>query len=379
MLLLKDGKMSGRILYCASTASHIVNFHLPYLKHFKGQGWQVDVAVGGTTRPIPYADQVIELPLEKSLAAVGNLQAVRSVQSLLVENRYDLISTHTALAGSVARLAVKLVGKQYRGKVAHTSHGYFFNGRGSLAEIAYLEAEKYLSSVTDVLMVMNEVDYQLAIQYQLGKKIVCIPGMGIELSKFSVAGPEEKETLKRDAGYQVTDFLIVYAAEMSKRKNQRELLRAFAMALSQEPSMHLILAGDGALMAEYQELARKLRIGEKVCFPGYIRDIASLYKMCDLAVTTSKCEGLPFNVMESMACGLPVVASKIKGHMDLLGDNSNSLYELSDEKMLAELLLVWYKNKNLRTNNGRNNSVEVQKYELEKVRSLVMKCYDLMY
>ncbi|TWH59718.1 glycosyltransferase EpsD [Desulfitobacterium sp. LBE] len=371
--------MSGRILYCASTASHIVNFHLPYLKHFKGQGWQVDVAVGGTARPIPYADQVIELPLEKSLAAVGNLQAVRSVQRLLVENRYDLISTHTALAGAVVRLAVKRAGKQYRGKVVHTSHGYFFNGRGSLAEMAYLEAEKYLSSVTDMLMVMNEVDHQLAIQYQLGKRIVCIPGMGIDLNKFSVANPGEKEMLKRDAGYHVTDFLIVYAAEMSKRKNQRELLRTFAMASSQEPSMRLILAGDGALMAEYQELARKLRIGGKVCFPGYVRDMASIYKMCDLAVTTSKCEGLPFNVMEAMACSLPVVASKIKGHMDLLGERSEYLYSLGDEQALTHLMRAFFQDSSLGENAGDNNRQKVLVYQLERVEPVIEGVYERVF
>lgn len=376
MLLPKDEEMKGRILYCASTVSHIVNFHLPYLEYFKEQGWQVDVAVGGTAAPIPYADQVIELPLEKSLVAVGNLQAVRSVQRLLVENSYDLISTHTALAGAVTRLAVKLAGKQYRGKVVHTSHGYFFNGRGSLAEVVYLEAEKYLSSVTDMLMVMNEVDHQLAIQYQLGKRIECIPGMGIDLSKFSVGGPGEKETLKRDAGYQVTDFLIVYAAEMSKRKNQGELLRAFAMASSQEPSMRLILAGDGALKAEYQELARGLRIEEKVCFPGHVRDMASLYKMCDLVVTTSQCEGLPFNVMEAMACGLPVVASKIKGHTDLLGEQSDCLYPLGDEKALGKRLMRFFYNPDLCEQVRERNSYKVLRYSLGVVKPMVATVYE---
>lgn len=373
-------RVSPRILYCASTASHIRNFHLPYLEYFKEQGWQVDVAVGGGAgpEPMPYADRVIELPLEKSLVAPGNLKALRFVRHLLRENSYALISTHTALAGAVVRLAVKLNGKGSpwpgRGKVVHTSHGYFFNGGGSLAELGYLEAERYLADVTDVLMVMNETDYRLALQYRLGKKVVKIPGMGIDLSRFSPAGPEEKAGLKEKAGYRPEDFLIVYAAEMSKRKNQGEMIRAFALASAREPSMRLILAGDGAWKHEYRKLTGKLGLEDKVNFPGHVQDIAALYKMCDLAAATSKSEGLPFNVMEAMACGLPVVASEVKGHTDLLGE-MQCLYGLGQEKLLRDILLRLYRDNVLRKKLGNENSRRIQAYSLGRVRPIVTNDY----
>ncbi|BAE85110.1 glycosyltransferase [Desulfitobacterium hafniense] len=368
--------MDKKILYCASTASHIMNFHLPYLEYFKAQGWQVDVVIGGRTKSIPFADHVIGIPLEKNLWTVSNLQSVRIVQRLLAENSYDLISTHTALAGAVIRLAVKMTEKKNCGKVVHTSHGYFFNGKSGLLKRAYLEVERYLSPVTDILMVMNEVDYQLATQYELGKIIVRIPGMGIDLSRFSNVNSEEKKRLKIDAGYRETDFLIVYAAEMSKRKNQGELIRAFAMMSPQEMSVKLLLAGEGILKKEYEKMAQRFGVGEYISFLGHVSDMASLYKICDIAVSTSKSEGLPFNVMEAMACGLPVVASEVKGHIDLLGEGQSSqLYRLGDEKELAFIMRKFLNDKLLCTKLGVRNRKTVLGYHIDKVKPLIEEIY----
>ncbi len=186
--------MPKKILYCASTASHILNFHLPYLQFFHEMGWQVDVAVPNTVE-IPYADNVIILPLEKRLLAANNLRAVYCVNRLLANNRYDIISTHTTLAGAVVRLAVQLSRKRST-KVVYTSHGYFFNEEGGLSQWPYLWLEKLLAPVTDALMVMNRMDYRLAQQHRLSKNIVPIPGMGIDITKFAGIEAKDKKNLK---------------------------------------------------------------------------------------------------------------------------------------------------------------------------------------
>ena len=68
------------VLYTASTFSHIVSFHLPYLRRFRELGWQVSVACGGEMRDIPYADAVYELPLAKSMTDPGNAVAYCSLR-----------------------------------------------------------------------------------------------------------------------------------------------------------------------------------------------------------------------------------------------------------------------------------------------------------
>ncbi len=370
--------MSKKILYCASTASHILNFHLPYLRFFKEQGWQVDVAVAAKVE-IPYTDRIIEIPLEKNILALRNLQAVRTFQRLLAENRYDVISVHTTLAGAAARLAV-LLKRRRTEKVVYTSHGYFFNGGRSLSGQLFLRVEKLLAPVTDILMVMNTVDHTLAVKHKLGKKIAFIPGMGVDLTRFAKVDSEEQKRMKASAGYKPDDILIVYAAEMSKRKNQGELIRAFAVAAATEPSLKLLLAGDGALKQHYQEIVHQHGLDQRIHFLGHVSDMAALYKMCDIAVSTSRSEGLPFNIMEAMASGLPVAASDIKGHKDLLSLSSRGqiswLYQLGDEKGLANMLLMLGRDEGLRERTGRENSVNVQPYALGVVRPMIVGVYD---
>ena len=160
--------------------------------------------------------------------------------------------------------------------------------------------------------------------------------MGLDLSPFRVLTPAQREEGRRQLGYGPDDFLFIYAAEFSRRKNQPLLLRAFAQALPRFPRGRLLLAGSGATLEECKALAAQLGIGERVSFLGYVEEMEALYPLCDAAVSSSRIEGLPFNIMEAMACGLPVIASRIKGHIDLLGEDSPWLYDTQEQ--LAQLL-----------------------------------------
>ena len=76
-----------RVLFTASTYSHIINFHRPYLREFKRRGWQVDVACGGTVMAIPEADRVIHIPFEKSMASMQNAHAMLLLRRLIRSRR----------------------------------------------------------------------------------------------------------------------------------------------------------------------------------------------------------------------------------------------------------------------------------------------------
>lgn len=328
---------------------------------------------------IPNADSVIRIRMMKNMLAKENFSAVKSAKRLLTETHYDIVSTHTALAGAIIRLAVKLKGKKCSERVVHTSHGYFFNGNGGLIKSPYLLVEKFLSDVTDILMVMNNVDYHLAMQHKLGSRIELIPGMGIEVNEFNNMTAKNKKKLRIDSGYELDDFLIVYAAEMSKRKNQGELIRAFASIARKNPQLKLLLAGEGALKERFKKLSHKLGMDGRIYFLGYVQNMAFLYGISDLVISTSRSEGLPFNVMEAMASGQPVIASKIKGHADLLGAvdrlQDYFLYDLGDKQSLARIMFEFFKDAELRKRVGSQNQEEVQRYKIERVKPLVMAGY----
>ena len=117
-----------RILFCASTASHLLRFHLPYLRAFREAGWEV-WAASGTGESVPFANRSEALPLVKRPLSPRNAQAVLAARSLLARGRFDAVSVHTTLAAAAVRAAALTL--RCRPKIFYTCHGYLFSESGS--------------------------------------------------------------------------------------------------------------------------------------------------------------------------------------------------------------------------------------------------------
>ena len=162
---------------------------------------------------------------------------------------------------------------------------------------------------------------------------------------------------------------MFYAAEFNKNKNQSFLIRSLAQLKNEIPHAKLLLAGEGPLMNECKKIANQLGVSSMVHFLGYRDDIASLLQMCDLAVASSYREGLPVNIMEAMACGLPVVATDNRGHRELIINNKNGwIIDHDDIKMMAERINSISKNIKLQAQFGQcGRTIITNKYSVNEV------------
>lgn len=365
--------MGGKVLFTASTYSHIVNFHLPYLRKFREEGWSVHTACGGPPMPIPDVERVIDLPFEKSMWSPKNFKAAILLSDEMRRESYDLIVTHTSLAAFFTRLA--LWGLEERPQVANMVHGYLFDDETPwLKRNLLLGAERWMAGETDLVLTMNRWDYETAKKYRLGHKVVNIPGVGVDFSRFDRVLPDSRGALRKKWGIPEDAFVLIYAAEFSERKSQSTVIQAMKYLPEQ---VRLILAGEGALLEECQELARKLGLEERVLFPGQVRDIPAWYAMADAAVSASRSEGLPFNIMEAMYAELPVAASGVKGHTDLIEDGATGLlYPYGDEKACAEQILRLTASERLRRTLARNAKEIIEQYGLDRVLPMVWERYN---
>ena len=286
------------------------------------QGYEVHAAAGGEQRALRGVSRYIPVPFEKSMFSPHNFAAVLQLHSLLRRENYAMISLHTSLAAFFARLAVQLLPKRQRPVVMNTAHGYLFDDSTPLLKrTLLLGAERMTAPVTDWLLTMNRQDEQIARRYRLGRHIVPTPGMGIVLMRFSPPSQEEKRALRREIELPENALVLIYAAEFSSRKNQRMLISA----MPELPNAVLLLPGRGALLDDCRILAQQKGVADRVRFPGFTSNIEQYYRAADLCVSSSRSEGLPFNVMEAMACGLPAVLSDVKGHEDLVRSGENGL------------------------------------------------------
>ena len=359
--------MAKKILFCASTASHIKNFHIPYLSAFSDRGYDVFTATGDSA-PIIGASQSFTLPFFKSFFSFRNIRAIFAARRLLLKERFDMVSLHTTLAAAVVRAALLTMPKQQRPCVFYTCHGYLFGENDGFSRLKYLLPERLCAGVTDVLMVMNREDERIARRYRLSRGcIYYINGMGLTPGRFVPPTPEQHAAAKEALGFLSEQMLFVYIAEFSKRKNHRQLLTAFAATARLRPDVRLLLAGTGALLEDCRRLAAELGIAAQVCFLGYVNDTPQLLAGCDCCVSTSLIEGLPFNIMEARASGLPVIASDIKGHRELAeSDPGLTLFDSTDA--LARLL-------SLAQPAGRRCAARLSRFMLPQVLPEIMAIY----
>ena len=362
-----------RILFTASTYSHIVHFHRPYLRAFAALGYEVDVACGGPPMEIPEARRLIHLPLEKSMTAPANLRAAGLLRSCMQAEGYALVSTHTSLAAFFTRVAAMGLDTT----VVNTCHGYLFDGDTPLPKrTLLLGAERLTAGRTDLLLTMNACDAEIAARYRLGRRIRAIPGVGVDFSRLDGCGPDDGRALRRELDIPEDAFVLIYPAEFSPRKCQETWIRALALLPRR---VFLLLPGDGALRRACVDLAARLGVGDRVRFPGYVSHMGPWYGAADCAATSSRSEGLPFNVMEAMHLGLPVVASAVKGHVDLIRPGENGLlFPWGDTAACARAAAALAEDPALCRSLGARAAADAEDYRLERVLPQVMEAYGLV-
>lgn len=348
-----------KVLYAASTAGHLENFHAPYIKLLSQSGFEVTACCRGRAK-VEGISRHIDLPLKKKLSSPGNFALAARLARDIKKNRYDLISVHTSLAAFFVRLAVMLAGKKNT-RVINTVHGYLFDDDTSaLRRGLMLRAEKLTAPVTDRVITMNAWDHELAQREKLGREISFTDGMGVDFSRF---GKARRAEARSALGFSDEDFVILCAAEFSKRKNQSMLIKA----VSGLPDRAVLaLAGAGEELEACRALAASLP--GRVRFLGYVEDMDSAWAAADVCVSASRYEGLPYNIMEAMRRSLPSVVSEVKGNRDLIRDGENGfLYPYDDAEACAEKLLKLMLDGEMRQRMGRRAAEDSEKYALERV------------
>ena len=364
--------MKRCVLMTASVWRHIESFHIPYLAAFKRLGWETHVGCAEVPAEAPFVDACIELPFEKHMSAPANFRAARILRRTIQTGHYDLIITHTSLASFFTRLAVKAL--RGRPALCNVMHGYLFDDdTPALKRGVLLSAERLTAPQTDLLLVMNEWDYRVATGCRLGKRVEKIPGMGVDFSRLEAETRADGLKLRRELGIAEDAFVLLYAAEFSPRKSQPVLIRAMKALPG---NAVLALCGRGATREECRLLAGALGMEGRVLFPGQVSDMPAWYRMADACVSASRSEGLPFNVMEAMYAGLPVVASRVKGHVDLIEDGANGLlYPYGDANACAGQVARLMTDASLRRELSAAARVRAGSYRLETVLPVVMDRY----
>lgn len=311
-----------KVLFVATVVQlHIARFHIPYLKWFHEQGWQVDVAAKNDYEHpeecvIPYCDHFYDIPFARSPFDSSNLQAFRMLKQRLDETHYDIIHCHTPMGAVIARLAAKK-SRCLGTKVIYTAHGFhFYHGAPAKNWLLYYPVERFLARWTDVIITMNQEDEQAARKFPCSR-IEYVPGVGVDLKKFARHQP--RDVVRAALGIAPDTTFILSVGELIARKNYDVAIDALS-ALDARIKFCFCIAGIGDKESELRQHIADKGLEDSIKLLGFRSDIPDLLHAADLFFFPSLQEGLPVAVMEAMACGLPIVCSRIRGNTDLIDE-----------------------------------------------------------
>lgn len=153
---------------------------------------------------------------------------------------------------------------------------------------------------------------------------------GIDTARFALKTPYGERPR--------SPFTIVSTGRMEEQKRQDLMLTAYAEFHRQYPDSRLILLGDGPLRPQLEAQIAALDLAKAVELPGIVSDVEAYLNSAHLFLLTSDFEGLPLSVLEAMSCGLPIVATRAGGTVDVVTDAEGILTEIGDEEALTAAL-----------------------------------------
>ena len=328
-----------RALMYASVASMIQQFNMENIRLLLKLGYEVDVVCnmeqGNTISADRIAEmkqelecmgvRIIHMPIPRKISSVANiLRSIFESRKLMNNRLYDLIHCHSPIGGMTCRLANRFSHNYQRVKMIYTAHGFhFFKGNHPLKNVLFRTIEVILTRFTDVLITINQEDYNAAKSFRLkkGGTVKYVPGVGIDLDRIDKFTQNRKE-ICRSLGIPTDSVMVLSVGELNDNKNHRTVVEK----LDQLPvNYHYLICGQGANRSILEDIARKHGCGKRLHILGYREDVISIMKSCDLFVFPSKREGLSVALMEAMACGMPCFASNIRGNCDLITQDAGGM------------------------------------------------------
>lgn len=364
-----------KVLILASVASMIDQFNMSNIDILKQQGYEVHVAsnfeYGNTSskqRVNEFKEELKELDVpyyhvdfsRKITNIVANLKAYKQIKGLMQKNKYKFVHCHSPIGGVCGRIA----GHSTNTPVIYTAHGFhFYKGAPLKNWLIYYSIERWMARYTDILITINKEDYAIAQEFR-AKKVVYVPGVGLDVTKFGYATMDRGKK-RKELGISENTIALLSVGELSKRKNHEVIINALAKL--NNPNITYFICGRGDLDRYLKDKAKELNVDVK--FLGFRKDISEICAAMDLFVFPSYQEGLPVALMEAMSAGLPIVCSKIRGNTDLIENGKGGyLVEPNDIDGFLNSIKKIIENKTLKENMGEYNKKLIFKFDISNVK-----------
>ena len=368
-----------KILY-VTTIGKTMRFFSPFIRLLLDEGHLVELAANAEGSPVPecyreWGCKFHQVGFSRSPMSPDNVKAFGQLKKLVEEGEYDIVHCHTPNASVVTRMVCRKLRKKTGLKVFYTAHGFhFYKGAPVLNWLVFYPIEKFCSFFTDKLITINKEDYALAMSKFHSCEVHYVPGVGIDLSRFTDICVD-RATKRCEIGVPERAFLLLSVGELNNNKNHQIVIRALEKL--RNPNVHYAIAGRGDNQDRLLELTAELGVSEQVHLLGYRNDIPELNRAADVFCFRSRREGLGISAIEAMACGLPLITSNVHGINDY-SENDISGYKCApnDIQGFSEAIEKLASNPYLCKKLGEANALLAYKYEISTINQALKNIYE---
>lgn len=366
-----------KMLFISNISNRITNFSIPSIIAAQSLGYDFHMAANYSEfkdDPSKYKVTIHHIDIVRNPFDPRNIKAYMQMLNLIRKEKFDVIHCNTPIGGVLGRLCGK---KAKVPKVIYTAHGFhFYKGAPLINRTLFKWAEMWMARCTDVIITINQEDYEAAHKFKLKKngKVYYVPGVGVDTSIIKRAKSKRAEILNKIKADN-DSILLISVGELNHNKNNKVIIKALHKL--NNPKIHYLLCGIGDKRDELHALAKNYGLEKNVHFLGYRTDIPELLKSSDIFVMPSFREGLSRALMEAMSAGLPCVVSKIRGNVDLIQDgNGGYLCNPNDAEEFAEAINILAANKSLQEIMKVRNLETISKFDVQNVKREMSKIYE---
>ncbi len=365
-----------KILFVASVSDHIKAFHLPYLKWFQENGYETHVAANQPCE-LPYVDKFWKVDIERNPFSFNNLNAYFQLEKIISNENYKLISCHTPIASVITRLAAKKH-REKGTKVVYMAHGFhFFKGASFINWALFYPVEKFLTQYTDAIITINSEDFN-RIREKGSKKCnyFLVNGVGVSKQRFHPVSNDEKKQIKKELNIADNKTIFIYSGRLAKDKSHLFIINTVSKHKELFKDTNILFAGSGELDNFLKKKVQEQNVNDIIKFIGYRTDINRVYQASDYGLSASIREGLATNLIEEMFCGLPVIATRQRGHNEIVDSGINGfLFTINSEAEFIEIIKHLMSDRFNYEEFSKNAIQKAEKFELSKSLESIVTIY----
>ncbi|HET9834072.1 MAG TPA: glycosyltransferase, partial [Vicinamibacterales bacterium] len=314
--------------------------------------------------PGPAVDYLPSLCRE--LSPANDYAAFVRVSAILREFRPQIVHTHMAKAGAIGRAAAarynRSVPQSERARVVHTYHGHVLEGYFSPAKTAlFVGIERLLARATDrIIAISPAVREELLREHRIGRpeQYRVVP-LGFDLSALSAIDDRSRAAARQSLGIDTRAHVVSTVGRLTAIKQHDLFLEAARLIANEDAAAMFLIAGDGELRAALETTVRDVGLADRVRFLGWRRDLATIYGASDVFLLTSRNEGTPVALIESLAAGVPGVSTDVGGVRDVLHADTGVVVPFGDAAGLAGAVTQFLGDANRRRATGEQGRASV--------------------